>query len=327
MAARKAATGVIPKTRRARHDGQPLRRAFRFSSEDLAGRRAERPFTLVMLVMSILVVLAVGLVLVVLVVQAVENWIVFRPPRYPQGFTPPERVGLRVEEVWLTAKDGVKLNAWFLPSPSSRKVLLWLHGNGEYLGYGIGRLQVYSALGANILALDYRGYGKSGGSPDEMGVYRDADAAYDHLVAGRNVRPEDIFIFGHSLGGAVAIDLASRRKCGGLIVESAFTTARDMARRIFRIPLFVYLARSRYECQAKISQVGAPVLLVHGTRDTVCPFSMGQRLFEAAPEPKIFLPVEGAGHNDVLEVGGNLYLKQLGAFMGVSSSAVAPARS
>jgi len=117
------------------------------------------------------------------------------------------------------------------------------------------------------------------------------------------------------LGGAVAIDLASRRECGGLIVESSFTSGRAMARRMFLIPLLEYVPKSRFDSLAKIAAVRAPILIVHGTRDEVVPSSMGQRLYEAAPEPKWFFAIKGAGHNDVLEVGGELYLKRVKHFL------------
>jgi uncharacterized protein len=167
----------------------------------------------------------------------------------------------------------------------------------------------------NVMELDYRGYGKSEGSPDEAGVYRDADAAYLYLVEGRKFAPKDVYLYGHSLGGAVAVNLASRRACGGLIVESSFTSIPDMARHIYRVPLARYLPRSRFNSESAIAQVGAPVLIIHGTRDPVVPFEMGRRLFEAAREPKEFLPVEGAEHDDPYIVGGEAYFRRINAFV------------
>jgi len=163
--------------------------------------------------------------------------------------------------------------------------------------------------------VDYRGYGRSEGSPGEAGVYRDADAAYDYLIRVRHIQPKHIIIYGHSLGGAVAIDLASRRECGGLIVQSSFTSIRDMARRTFRIPLFEYIPKSRFNSLAKIQRVRAAILMVHGTLDETIPFTMGQRLFAAAPEPKFFSPIEGAGHNDVIEIGGDVLLERFKSFL------------
>jgi uncharacterized protein len=272
------------------------------------------------LIVNFLVGIGAALFLAVLLIRLLENRFIYFPPRYPEGFSPPERYGLCVEDVWLTTEDRVRLNAWFLPNPSSPKVLLWFHGNAENIGYDLSLLEVYSRLGIGVFAPDYRGYGRSEGSPDEAGIYRDATAAYDYLVGERGVQPEDILVFGHSLGGAVAVDLAARRRCGALIVQNSFTTARDMARRVFRIPGFEYVIKSRFDSLRKIAQVQAPILIVHGTRDEVVPFFMGRRLFEAALEAKLFLAVEGAGHNDILEVGGQSYLEHLRAFIEATAS-------
>jgi hypothetical protein len=267
------------------------------------------------LAMTLAIAVAAGLLLTVVGIRLFENSFIYFPPRFPEGFAPPELYGLHVEDVWLTTLDKVRVNAWYLPSPASEKVLLWFHGNAENIAYGLEHLLFYSRLAVNVLAVDYRGYGKSEGSPGEAGVYRDADAAYDYLIQERHFQPNNIILFGHSLGGAVAIDLASRRECGGLIVQSSFTSAKDMARRMFRIPLFEYIPKSQFNSLAKIRRVQAPILIVHGTRDEVVPFSMGQRLFRAAPEPKFFFPVEGAGHNDVVEAGGDGLLDRFKSFL------------
>ena len=264
--------------------------------------------------------IAMGLVVAVLVIRVLENRFIYFPPRYPEGFVDPANYSLRVEEVWIAAEDGLRLNAWFLPAPSLPKVLLMFHGNAENIGYGLGRLRVFARLGVNVLALDYRGYGKSEGSPDEAGIYRDAEAAYRYLTEIRQIQPENIVLYGQSLGGAVAIDLASRHPCGGLIVESSFTSGREMARRAFRIPLLEYVVKSRFDSLVKIKNVRSPILIIHGTRDEEVPFAMGQRLYEAAPEPKAFLPVEGAGHNDVFEVGGEKHLDTIRALLGLTAA-------
>jgi len=261
--------------------------------------------------MTLLLGVGAGLILVVVSLRVFENRFIYFPPRYPEGFSSRKNYGLDVQEVWLTARDNVRLNAYYLANPASPKALVWFHGNAENIGDGLEHLKFYFRLGVNVLALDYRGYGRSEGSPDEAGIYRDADAAYDYLIQARHFRPEDLVVFGHSLGGAVAIDLASRRKCGALIIESTFTAGREMARRVFRLPLLEYVPKSRFDSLAKLARVRVPVLVVHGTRDPVIPFSMGRRLFEAAAEPKSFFPVEGAGHDDLIEVGGERYLERL----------------
>ena len=264
--------------------------------------------------------IAMGLVVAVLVIRILENRFIYFPPRYPEGFVDPASYGLRLEEVWIATEDGLRLNAWFLPVPSSPKVLLMFHGNGGNIGYGLRRLQVFARLGVNVLALDYRGYGKSEGSPDEAGIYRDAEAAYRYLTEVQGFQPKNMVVYGLSLGGAVAIDLASRHPCGGLIVESSFTSFGEMARRAFRIPLLEYVVKSRFDSLVKIKNVRSPILIIHGTRDEEIPFAMGQRLYEAAPEPKTFLPVEGARHNDVFEVGGEKYLETLRTLVGMPAA-------
>ncbi|MGE5326631.1 MAG: alpha/beta hydrolase [Deltaproteobacteria bacterium] len=266
-------------------------------------------------VMNIALGIAVGLVLFVVLVRTFENRLIFFPPRYPEGFAHPENFGIHPEEIWLTASDGIKLNAYFLAAPGSPKALLWFHGNAENIGMGLDHLKVLSRLGVNVMELDYRGYGKSEGSPNEAGVYRDADAAYQYLVETRKLAPKDVYLYGHSLGGAVAVDLASRRECGGLIVESSFTSVPDMARHVYEVPLARYLPRSRFDSRAKIARVRAPVLIIHGTQDAIVPFEMGRQLFEAAHEPKSFMPIEGAGHDDPYIVGGEAYFKRMSAFI------------
>lgn len=270
--------------------------------------------------MNIALGMGVALVLFVVLVRAFENRLIFFPPRYPEGFASPEAFGLHPQEIWLTASDGVKLNAYFLAAPDSPKVLLWFHGNAENIGMGLDHLAMLGRLGVNVMELDYRGYGKSEGSPNEAGVYRDADAAYLYLTATKNFNPKNIYLYGHSLGGAVAVDLASRREVGGLIVESSFTSVPDMARHVYRVPFARYLPRSRFDSLAKIARVKAPVLVIHGTRDGVIPFEMGRRLYEEAREPKAFLPIEGAEHDDPYVVGGETYFRRLSAFVAVQSS-------
>jgi fermentation-respiration switch protein FrsA (DUF1100 family) len=265
--------------------------------------------------MNVALGIGAGLVLLVVLVRAFENRLIFFPPRYPEGFASPEAHGIHPEEIWLSASDGIRLNAHFLSQPESRNVLLWFHGNAENIGMGIEHLAVLSRLGVNVLEVDYRGYGKSEGSPDETGVYRDAEASYQYLVASRHFAPENIFIYGHSLGGAVAVELAARRPCGGLIVESSFTSVPEMARHIYRLPLAVYIPHSRFDSLAKIVRVKAPVLIIHGRGDRAVPFSMGRRLYEAANEPKTFFPVDGAGHDDPYQVGGDAYLNVFSSFI------------
>jgi uncharacterized protein len=263
----------------------------------------------------LLVAVAAGYLLMVVTLRIIENQLIYFPPRYPEGFPPSHLIEPEIEEVWLRTEDGIRINAFYRANPASKQVLLWFHGNAENIGYDLDHLRTFAKIGVSVFAVDYRGYGKSEGKPDEAGVYHDADAAYDYLIQRRHFGAEDIIIYGHSLGGAVAVDLASRRPCGGLIVQSSFTSLRAMARRMFRLPLIEYAAKSRFDSIDKIRNVHAPILIVHGTRDEVVPFAMGQQLFAAAPEPKGFYSIDGAGHNNLMEVGGEGYLECLRRFV------------
>ena len=258
-----------------------------------------------------------GLMIMAVVVRLIENRFIYFPPRYPEGFLPVAQYPFRFEDVWLTADDGVKINAWYVPNPASRKVLLMFHGNALNLGQdGTGRLDTFARLGVNLLEIDYRGYGKSEGTPHEAGLYRDADAAYRYLREIKRHQASEICIYGHSLGSAVATDLASRRECGGLIIESAFSSGREMARRMFAIPLFHYLPKTKFDTLAKIRTVRAPILVIHGADDNLIPMSMGKALYEAAPHPKSFLAVARAGHDDAFITGGERYIEALRQFVG-----------
>jgi fermentation-respiration switch protein FrsA (DUF1100 family) len=275
-------------------------------------------------ILNRLIIIAVAVAIVLVLGRIFENRLIFFPPRYPTGFSRPEDFGLHLEEVWLTASDGVKLNGWFLANPASPKVLLWFHGNAENIGMGLEQMREFAALGTNIFELDYRGYGKSEGSPDEQGVYRDADAAYRYLGEIRRFKPADIFIYGHSIGGAVAVDLASRQSSGGLVVESSLSSAKDVIRHVLHLPYAELAFKSKFDSVSKIKNVRAPVMVIHGKKDQVLPFAMGEKLYAAAPQPKTFYAYDGAGHDDSFLVGGAVYFDRLRTFMGLPP---APARA
>lgn len=265
-------------------------------------------------IMNRLLILGVALLVVGILARVFENKMIYFPPRYPEGWTSPSVYGLAVEDVWLTAEDGVRINAWFLANSASPKALLWFHGNAENIGMGLEQMKALSHLGTNILAVDYRGYGKSEGLPNEAGVYRDGEAAYRYLVESRHFPPRNIFIYGHSLGGAVATEMAFQHECGGLIVESSFTSMREMARHVMKVPFMEYVTKSRFDSVTKIAQIRAPVMIIHGREDKLIPFSMGERLYAAAHEPKTFLATQ-SGHDDPYILGGKEYWDHWKAFI------------
>jgi hypothetical protein len=215
-------------------------------------------------------------------------------------FFPDRQVGpppAGVEERFIVTEDGRRLHAWYVPPRGGGPVLLWSHGNAGNIDSRRPLLLALAARSLGVLAYDYRGYGRSDGSPSERGVYLDASAAFDDLVA-RGTDPATIACFGESLGAAVSIEVATRRRCGAVIAVSAFTRLADVARRHYG-PLGS-LAGDRFDSLARLSRVSAPLLVAHGDRDEIVPFELGERLFAAASTPKRFFRIAGADHNDAL---------------------------
>ena len=215
-------------------------------------------------------------------------------------FFPDRRVGsppAGVEERWIATPDGLRLHAWFAPPRAGGPLLLWSHGNAGNIDSRRALLTALAGRGLGVLAYDYRGYGRSEGAPSEAGVYLDAAAAFDDLVA-RGTEPATIVCLGESLGGAVSIEVATRRPCGAVVVVSTFTRLADVARRHYG-PL-AGLVGDRFDSVARLPRVAAPVFIAHGDQDEIVPLELGERLFEAAREPRRFFRITGADHNDAL---------------------------
>jgi len=211
----------------------------------------------------------------------------------------------------METSDGVKIHGWWVQREGSRLVTLFLHGNAGNITDRTRRIQEIVGAGSSILMLDYRGYGKSSGRPSEQGLYRDSEAGFIYLL-GKGYRAEQIVLHGESLGSAVAIDLASRRPCAGLILEAPFTSASDVAATV--VPFAGPLLVRSYNSLPKIRWIRAPKLFMQGDRDEVVPLWIGQKLFAAAQGSKTFWVIPGAGHNDILESAGAEYGHRLRAF-------------
>ncbi|MBW3534029.1 MAG: alpha/beta hydrolase [Gemmatimonadetes bacterium] len=227
------------------------------------------------------------------------------PPSYSAGDLPVTRVA---------TDDGARVAALHLPAPGDGYTILVSHGNAEDLGHLEPYLRRLHAAGFGVLAYDYRGYGlSSGGTTTTHGVYEDVAAVYGHAIDRLGIPPSRLILLGRSVGSGPATWLAARRPVAGLVIESGFTSA---FRVVTRWPLLPF---DRFPNLAEIGDVEAPVLVVHGTDDRVIPFSHGRRLHAAAREPKRFLPVEGAGHNDLVRVAGERYwtaLREFAALLG-----------
>ncbi len=242
-----------------------------------------------------------------------ERFFVYFPSRHLQ--CDPKAVGLDFQDMELIAEDNVKLHGWFVPCGDSAGTVLMLHGNGGNIGDRVSWLKILHDLGVNVLIIDYRGYGKSEGEPNEEGLYRDARAAYDWWAAERQPKGEKLILFGESLGGAVAVHLAAEISPSGIILQSTFTSARDMAKTMFPIGLLQPLINVRFNSTDAIVRITCPKLFIHGDRDSTVPFSLGENLFKLAPNPKFFYAVRGADHNDLVLVAGPEYARQLRMFL------------
>lgn len=240
----------------------------------------------------------------------VANRQIFHPMKYPDGWWEEQHLWA-VEDVSFETADGVELHGWWREVPGAEIATLYLHGNAGNVSHRGSHIQEISAAGSPVLVIDYRGYGKSEGRPSEKGLYADADAGYVFL-RGKGYAPEQIIVHGESLGTAVAVDLASRERVGGLILEAPFTSASDVAHRI--LPFIGPMLVRSFNTRSKIDGVGAPLLVIHGTDDRIIPFEMGRKLYEIAPQPKQFWPVQGGTHNDIVEAAGAAYRQRLAAF-------------
>ncbi|MBI2882946.1 MAG: alpha/beta hydrolase [Candidatus Methylomirabilis oxyfera] len=247
-------------------------------------------------------------------VEALENSFIFFPDK--QIDVTPRDWGLTYEEISFTTQDGLRLNGWWIPGTGSPLTILWFHGNGGNISYRLENIKLrHDLLGTNIFIFDYRGYGRSEGRASEEGTYRDGDAAIRYLHSRSDVDPTKIVFLGESLGSAVAVEMAIRHDCAALILESPFLSIPEMAKVSIPFLPIGSLLQTRYDTLSKIGQVSVPLLIVHGEHDEIVPFRHGQRLFEAAREPKEFYPIKRAHHNDLYLIGGHAYPETLNRFL------------
>jgi fermentation-respiration switch protein FrsA (DUF1100 family) len=226
--------------------------------------------------------------------------------------TPPAAAGLpAAEEVLLDTADGEKLVAWHVPPRGDRPVVLYLHGNGGALSHRAGRFQVLTADGIGLVAIDYRGYGGSTGRPTETGLSIDAETAYGFAAA--RYPAARIAVWGESLGTAVAVRLAAERPIGRLVLEAPFTSAVDLAARHYPIVPVRWLMKDQFRSDLRIASVAAPLLVLHGARDTIVPIEYGERLFALAREPKRFVRFPEGDHEGLDQFGA---LAKVKTFLG-----------
>lgn len=255
--------------------------------------------------------LAVYVILIILVTVLQPHFIFFPERRI---MATPKLMQLPFEEVAFVTEDNVILSGWFIPREDSKGVILFCHGNAGNISHRLDSINIFYRLGLSTFIFDYRGYGMSRGKITEEGTYRDAEAAWRYLVRIKEYPPNEIIIFGRSLGGAIAARLAKHHKPKGLIVESTFTSVPDIAASLYPYLPVRLLARYQYKAIDHIREVRSPVLVVHSRNDDIIPFSHGEKLFEAAGNPKEFLEISGT-HNEGFLTSGKRYTIGLGSFI------------
>ncbi len=237
---------------------------------------------------------------------------------FPAGWT--ERnwrqiSGLPLEDVWIPVNHGVRVFGWFVDAGPKKPVLLWCHGNAGNISHRLQNLYDLYRGELSVFLFDYRGYGKSTGSPSEPGLYADALASYEYLIRERGVVPERLVLFGRSLGAAVAGEVATQRAAAGLILESAFPSMQAMADEHYLGLPASWFVNAEYPLSQKLAKVRIPTCVIHGENDQIVPFGLGQQVYESARQPKTWYLVPGAGHNDVPYVGGRSYYRQIFSFI------------
>jgi len=256
------------------------------------------------MLISILVVLFIAYWGLGLVLYFMQPTFLYSPMR-EVTYTPGE-LGLDFESVVFKTSDGLRLTGWYIPAENAEMTVLFCHGNGGNMMHRLDSINILCNLGLNCFIFDYRGYGNSEGKPSEEGTYLDARAAYEWLAKEKGISPDDIIVFGRSLGGSIAAQLAGKVKVGALIIESAFTSYADIGRKFYPYMPVRWFARFSYRTVDYVKDVHCPVMIIHSRNDEIIPFEFGLELYEAANEPKEFVEIFGS-HNDGFLVSSEIY--------------------
>jgi len=257
---------------------------------------------------SLLFVLLIPLLLyigVVFMMWAMQSRLVYFPTR--EINVDPGVLGLAFDEISLETADGETLHGWFVATDPTQPVILFLHGNAGNVSHRIDSLRLLHELKANVLLIDYRGYGQSTGRPSEQGTYADAASAWDYLTSVRGFDASAVIIFGRSLGGAVAVWLASQQNAGALVMESTFTSIADLGSESYGWLPVRSLTRIHYDSQSRLRQIATPSVVLHSKNDDIIGFEHGKKLFAAAKNPVEFVALTG-DHNSGFLSSGEIYV-------------------
>jgi hypothetical protein len=272
-----------------------------------------RPYRIIALVRPLLFLLALALVMLALL-WLFQRRLIYLPI---DRAVPPVRDALPgAEPVRFETADALELNGWLLQPAGGREwgAVLVFNGNAGHRGYRAPLAEALGRAGLAVLLIDYRGYGENPGSPSEEGLRRDADAALD-LVVARGYPPERIAYFGESLGSAVAVELSTRRRPAAVVLRSPFASLVDVGRTHYPFLPVGLLLRDRFASIERVAAIGAPLLVIAGDRDSIVPLRSSRALFDAALEPKRWLAIAGADHNDLELLAGRQMIGEMVAFL------------
>jgi len=263
---------------------------------------------------ELLIPLGIAYGAVLVLVFVFQSRLVFFPGTGREVVVTPQTYGLGFETVGIGTADGETLQAWWVPAEGARGTVLFFHGNAGNISHRVDYLLMFNRLRYSTLIVDYRGYGRSTGTPSEEGTYRDAEAAWEHVRHARMARPQDVVIAGESLGAAVATWLAAKVGPRAVVLFSTFTSVNDLGAQVYWFLPVRLLSRIGYDNLENLKRIRAPVFIAHSRDDDIVPYAHGKRLYEAANEPKAFLEMRG-GHNDGFIFTQPEWVAQLGAFL------------
>lgn len=260
-----------------------------------------------------------SLVVALLALGLLNGWMFLQQPGmiffpYRDLDATPADWGYAYQDVSIVSDDDVALHGWYIPHPQAQRVVLFFHGNAGNISHRGDSIGIFHRLGLNVLIVDYRGYGRSQGSPSEPGLYRDAAASWRYLTGTRGFDPGQIVVFGRSLGGAVAAQLAATVEPGALILESTLSSARDFARSVFPLLSRLVVVRYDFDTVDSVRQVHCPVLVLHSREDEIMPFALGEKVFEAANPPRFLVELQG-DHNGGFLQSRPAYERELRVFI------------
>ena len=260
---------------------------------------------------KILIKLLVYGIVILLAIRYMERKNTFYPMK--EISYSPMSIGLQFDNIYFNTSDGKQLNGWFVPADNAKYTMIFCHGNAGNISHRTDKIRIFHNMGINIFIFDYRGYGASEGKPTEKGLFIDIQAAFDHVTEAFKIPKEKIIVFGESLGGAVAIDLAHTKDIKALITEDTFTSVKDMAKTVYPfIPSFIY--SNKFNSLAKIKDIKCAKLIIHSIDDEIVPYHMGQKLFAEAADPKELLMLRG-GHNTSFMDSEEKYTKGIKNFI------------